>query len=195
MLDARMSVVALLATATRDEWWTLPALFLGEALAWAGVPAVGAAAVGAAGALASQGELHLWAVVVVGTAGAWVGGLVGWQIGFRVARAGLDKPGRLAGRRAQALHEGERVARRWGRLMVFFVPSWVSGAMDMPFGQFARWNALAALLWVTAAGLGAYGIGSAVSGGSLGGILVPLLIAAAALAAIVVAFVWWRRRG
>jgi membrane-associated protein len=172
----------------------LLALFVAEALAWAGVPAIGAAAMGAAGVLASQGSLDLWAVLIVGTAGAELGALGGWDIGRRVAQAGLDRPGRFAERRRQALETGERVAQRWGRLLVFFVPSWVSGAIGMPFGQFAVWNVPAAFLWMIAAGLGAYGVSSAVSGGSLLDSLVPLLLAAAAFVSLALVLVRRHRR-
>jgi membrane protein DedA with SNARE-associated domain len=186
----------LLATATENAATTFVVLFFAEALAWAGVPAIGAAAMATAGVLASQGTVHLWAVVVVGTAGSWVGGLAGWQIGHRTAWAGLqrEEPGRFAARREKALDTGERFEKRWGRLMVFFVPSWVSGALGMPFGQFARWNVLAALLWVMCAGLGAYGIGSAASGNGLLHSLLPILIAAGAAAALILLYVRWRRR-
>jgi membrane protein DedA with SNARE-associated domain len=167
------------------------ALFVAEALAWAGVPMIGAAAMGAAGVLASQGSIDLWVVLVVGTAGAELGAWAGWWIGNRVARAGRDRPGRFAARRNQALDSGEKFSKKWGRLVVFFVPSWVSGAIGMPFGQFARWNILAAALWMIAAGLGAYGVGSAASGGSLTSILVPLVLAAAACALVAFVFVRW----
>ncbi len=188
--------VVLLATATENSATTFVVLFFAEALAWAGVPAIGGAAMATAGVLASQDVLHLWSVLVVGTAGSWVGGLVGWQIGHRTARAGLDREerGRFAARREQALGAGERFERRWGRLMVFFVPSWVSGALGMPFGQFALWNVFAAMLWVLCAGLGAYGIGAAASGSGLLHSLLPILIAAGAAAVLVLLYVRWRRR-
>ena len=176
-----------------DRWSTLLILFVAEALAWAGIPAIGAAAIAAAGALASQGTLHLSSVLVVGTAGAWLGGLGGWRIGRRIAQAGLDRPGRFAQRRARVLRSGEGVAQRYGRYMVFFVPSWVSGALRMPFHQFMIWNAVAAFLWVAAAALGAYGIGSAASGGSTLDALLPLLGAVAA-ATLLVGTVRRRRR-
>ena len=170
------------------------ALFVAEALAWAGVPAIGAAAIGAAGVLASQGSIDLWAVVVIGTLGAEVGAFGGWWMGNRVARSGLDKPSRFAARRTRALSAGEKFAVKWGRLVVFFVPSWVSGALGMPFRQFVVWNFLAAFLWMVAAGLGAYGIGSAASGGSFAATLVPLVLAAAAVAVLAGLFLHWRRR-
>jgi membrane protein DedA with SNARE-associated domain len=188
------ALAPLLATSTADKPATFAVLFVAEALSWAGVPALGAAAMGAAGALASQGTVHLWAVLVVGTIGGWIGSLGGWWIGNRVARAGLDHEGRFTERRRQAVTSGERIERRWGRLIVFFVPSWVSGALGMRFGQFARWNVLAALLWTLGAGLGAYGVGSAASGGSLLSSLLPILIAVAALVAIVMIVVRQLRR-
>jgi membrane protein DedA with SNARE-associated domain len=179
-------VIAALATAVADRWETFALLLAANALSWAGVPAIGAASMGAAGVLASQGTVHLWAVIVVGTIGAELGGLAGWWIGNHVSRAGLEKPGRFVDRRNKALGAGEKVAAKWGRLIVFFVPSWVSGALGTPFGQFAKWNVAAAFLWCLAAGLGAYGLGSAVSGGGLEDVFVPLLVAAAAIAAIFV---------
>jgi membrane protein DedA with SNARE-associated domain len=187
-------VITTLATAVADRWETFALLFLANALSWAGIPAIGAAAMGACGVLASQGTLHLSAVVVVGTIGAELGGLVGWWLGFRVARRGLDRPGRFAERRNKALGSAEKVAAKWGRLIVFFVPSWVSGAIGTPFGQFARWNVVAAFLWCLAAGLGAYGLGSAISGGAVEETLVPLLVSALAIAAMFALALHHRRR-
>lgn len=158
------------------------------------MPALGAAAAGAAGALASQGKLHLWAVLLVGTAGAEVGSLAGWWIGRRVARAGLDHEGRFTERRKKALDAGEKVAAKWGRLIVFFVPSWVSGAMGLSLRQFATWNLLAALLWNIGAALASYGIASAASHRSAQHIVVPLLIAVAVLVASALLLrMFWRR--
>lgn len=164
-------------------------LFFAQALSWAGVPALGAAAAGAAGALASQGTLHLWAVLVVGTLGAEAGAVVGWWLGNHLARAGLDQEpadheGRFAEKRRKALGAGEKVEQKWGRLIVFFVPSWVSGALGMQLRQFMVWNLLAAALWNVGAGLASYGVASAASGKSALHIVVPLVIGVAALAAI-----------
>jgi membrane-associated protein len=191
------SAVPVLATATQDRPLAYVVLFLAVALSWAGVPAIGAAAMGAAGVLSSQSELHLWLVLVVAVVGAEVGGLAGWRIGHRVVHAGHDRrrgPSRAAERATRALDAGERVERRWGRMMVFFVPAYVSGALAMPLRQFALWNAVAASMWVIAAGFGAYGVGSAASGGSLLDTLLPLVIAALAFALIALAFVHWRRQ-
>jgi len=187
-------VAPLVLAATRDSASTIAAVFLAETLSWAGVPAIGAAAIGAARALASQDLVPLWAVIVAGTVGAELGGFGGWWLGRRVARAGLGS-GAGAGKRAQALAVGERFEERWGRLVVFFVPSWVSGALGMAFRQFAVWNFAAAFLWTMAAGLGAYGVGSAVSGGGAHRALAPLLCGLAALAVIAVLVARRLRRG
>jgi membrane protein DedA with SNARE-associated domain len=113
-----IALVLVLATKTADKPTTFLVLFFGELLSWAGVPALGAAAVGAAGALAHQGTVHLWAVLVIGTLGAEIGGMVGWWLGNRIARAGdLEADGRFAGRRRRALESGSRFAgcrARWG---------------------------------------------------------------------------------
>jgi membrane protein DedA with SNARE-associated domain len=182
-----------LAAATADRWSTLLILFVGEALSWAGVPAIGAAAAGAAGVLASQGTLHLWSVLVIGTLGAELGGIVGWRIGRWAAARPSDRDGRLAERGAKALATGHRLEERIGGVMVFFVPSWVSGSLGMSLRRFATWNLAASLVWTAATSLGAYGIGSAASGRDLKHWLVPALIAAAAIGALVYAFVHWRR--
>jgi membrane-associated protein len=184
----------LLAASTADKTSTFVILFVAQVASWAGVPVLGAAAAGAAGGLASQGTIHLWAVLVVGTIGAEVGSLGGWWLGNHVARAGADQEGRVNQRRRKALSAGERVEQKWGRLIVFFVPSWVSGALGMPFRQFALWNFLAAALWNVGASLAAYGIGSATSGRSALSSLVPLVIGLVALAAIaVICRRLWRR--
>ncbi|HXZ61434.1 MAG TPA: hypothetical protein VEG62_01740, partial [Acidimicrobiales bacterium] len=69
------------ATDTAGAWWLYLLLFVAVVASWAGVPAIGTAAVGAAGVAASQGRLNLAVVVVVATAAGEVGGLVGYAIG------------------------------------------------------------------------------------------------------------------
>lgn len=179
-----LALIAPIASSTASKPLTFVILFCAQALSWAGVPAVGAAAGGAAGALASQGTLDLWAVLVVGTAGAELGSLGGWWLGNRIARAGLDREGRFTERRRKALDQGEKVEAKWGRLIVFFVPSWVSGALGMRFRQFALWNVLAAALWNIGACLAAYGVASAASGKSIAHSVIPIAIGVAALVAI-----------
>jgi membrane-associated protein len=202
-----------LALAVAGGAGALIVVFFGEMLSWAGIPAVGAAALGAAGVLASQGVLTLWSVLVVGALGAWTGGLIGWRIGRRLgarARLATEAVGageatvvesapesasrrRLVERGRKAIASGERLQERVGGVMVFFVPSWVSGRLGMPLRRFALWNVGACVLWTTAAGLGAYGVGSAISGRSLTHVLLPIAAAAIAFGLIGWAFSRWRR--
>ena len=184
----------LAATSTADKPLTFVALFFAQVLSWAGVPALGAAASGAAAALASQGTVHLWAVLVVGTAGAEVGSIGGWWLGRRIARTGLDGEGGFNDKRRQALTAGEKVEQKWGRLIVFFVPSWVSGALGMELRQFAFWNMFAAILWNVGAALAAYGVASAVSGKSLEHVVISLAIALAIAGFAFLLFRSYRRR-
>jgi membrane protein DedA with SNARE-associated domain len=173
---------------------TFVVLFGGQVLSWAGVPALGAATIATAGVLASQGEVRLWTVLVVGTAGAQAGGLLGWWIGRRLGRAGSDRAGRVASRWRASIASGERFAARMGPLMVFFVPALVSGALGMPLRRFALWNLAAAAAWTIGAGLGAYGVGFAVTGGPVVDSLAALLVGVAVVCGIAALFLRRRRQ-
>lgn len=156
-------------------------LFLAVAASWIGIPIVGASVLAAAGVLASQGELDIWVVLAVSTAGACVGGYVGYLGGRHAVRfiAGR-REGSWHARRARVLVAGRRLYRRWGRLAVFLTPTYVSGALGMPRRTFVLWNALAALVSNATAALGAYGIGAAV----IGQLQRPRAIAALAISVV-----------
>lgn len=194
MIGSGITIPLLLATATANQASTLIVLFFAQMASWAGVPALGAAASGAAAALATQGTIDLWAVLVVGTAGAEVGSIGGWWMGRRIARAGIDGQSSFDAKRRKALMAGEKVESKWGRLIVFFVPSWVSGALGMTLRQFATWNLLAAMLWNVGAALTAYGIASAVTGKAAVHVVVALVLAVAVGAATVWLFRAFLRR-
>ncbi|HYV78115.1 MAG TPA: hypothetical protein VE979_08295, partial [Streptosporangiaceae bacterium] len=55
---------ARVAAGLGSTWWQYLLLFLAVAASWAGVPAIGTAALGAAAVAASQGKLNLAAVIV-----------------------------------------------------------------------------------------------------------------------------------
>lgn len=139
-------------------------LFLAVGVSWVGVPLVGAGVLAAAGVLASEGELNLWLVILVATAGAWSGGYVGYLLGRASGDALAQRPGIWHHHRRRTMRAGERVYRRWGRIAVFVTPTFVSGALKMPKRTFLGWNALAALASTSIGALGAYGIGAAVVG-------------------------------
>lgn len=159
-----MSTASVVAADLAGSWWQYLLLFVAVAASWAGVPFIGATALGAAGAAASQGSLDLAAVVIVATLAGEAGGLLGYSIGNRWGRQLLERPGKHQAGRQKMVERGEVAYARWGRLAVFFTPAIVSGTAKMKYGQFVLWNLLAAFGFAMSVGASAYGIGRVVTG-------------------------------
>jgi membrane protein DedA with SNARE-associated domain len=176
------------------DLWSYTILFAGVAASWIGIPIVGGAVLAAAGVLAGNGQLDVWLVILIATAGAWTGGYVGYRLGARAGDAMASRPGRWARERRRALELGRGFYRRWGPMAVFLTPTWVSGALQMPRNSFLIWNGLAAIASSLVTVCGAYAIASAV----LGQLSTPRGVAALALAVVAVAaagLAIYRRRG
>jgi membrane protein DedA with SNARE-associated domain len=139
-------------------------LFLAVTLSWIGIPVIGGTAAGAAGLAASQGAMDLAAVLLVSTIAAEIGGLVGYAVGARWGRQLLGRPGKHQARREKIMAAGEQAYAKWGRVAVFFTPSFVSGTAKMQHRQFAVWNLLAATLFSVSVVASAYGLGRIVTG-------------------------------
>ncbi len=154
----------LAALDVAGDWWVYLGLFVAVAASWAGVPFVGATALGAAGVGASQGDLNLAVVVGVATVGGEVGGLIGYAIGNRWGRELLERPGKHQAGRQRIVERGERAYARWGRLAVFCTPAIVSGTAKMQHGQFVLWNLLASLGFAVSVSASAYGLGRIFTG-------------------------------
>ena len=156
----------VLATAglAADTWWQYLLLFLAVAASWAGVPAIGATALTAAGVAASQGKLNLAVVILVATAAGEVGGLIGYAVGNRWGRVLLERPGKHQEGRRRIVEKGEAAYARWGRLAVFFTPAIVSGTAKMRHGQFVLWNLIAALAFSVSVAASSFGFGRLVTG-------------------------------
>src|SRR5262249_27109773 len=155
---------AVIAAGLGTTWWHYVVLFAAVAASWAGVPFIGATVAGAAGVAASQGELDLAAVIIVATAAGEVGGLIGYDIGFRWGRDLLDRPGKHQARRQNLMAEGERAYAKWGGLAVFLTPAIVSGTAKMRHARFAFWNLIASLGFAVSVTASAYGIGKLATG-------------------------------
>ena len=125
-----MDIIAAAAPAQPYGGWAYVAVFALMALSFAGIPALGAAVVGWASVLASQGKLNIFAVLIVAALGAEAGGLAGYGIGSRWGRRLLDRPGRWGERLRRALAAGEALYEKWGRLAVFFTSTIVSGILE-----------------------------------------------------------------
>jgi membrane protein DedA with SNARE-associated domain len=186
MLSVPMAAISITG---HSEWAAYAILFALLALAWAGLPTAGQAALVAAGVLAGEGQLHIERVLIVGTAGSIAGGIVGYVLGLKGGRAAFSRPGPLHGRRLDALESGDRLFARYGAVAAFFVPMWLLGIVRMPWRRFLFWNTVAAIAWTLVGGLGGYFVGPAVT---------PLLgkatTAIAIAAVVVIGGVWLHRR-
>jgi membrane protein DedA with SNARE-associated domain len=171
------------------------AVFVLMALSFAGIPAIGAAVVGWAAVLASQGKLNIVAVLIVAALGAEAGGLAGYAIGERWGRKLLDRPGLWQERRKQAVAKAEAVYAKWGRLAVFFTSTMVSGVLRMKYSQFVVWNFIVGAAYVLSVGPAAYGAGKVSAdeqdAGSLAVLAAGLAIAAGC---VTLAARYYRRR-
>jgi membrane protein DedA with SNARE-associated domain len=147
-----------------DTWWQYLLLFLAVAASWAGVPVIGATALGAAAVAASQGGLNLALVIGVATVAGEVGGLIGYAVGDRWGQVLLERPGKHQEGRRRMVERGERAYARWGRLAVFFTPALVSGTAKMHRGQFVVWNLIASFAFSVSVAASAFGIGRVVTG-------------------------------
>lgn len=124
-----------------------------------GIPAPGQTLLIAAALLAAGGGLGLLPLLAVALAASAGGTFVGWWIGRAGGSRLLD---RFAGPRLERLQESFR--HRGGLVVAFgrFVDGArqlsgiVAGALGMPLATFLSWNALGALVWVAAWGLGSF---------------------------------------
>jgi membrane protein DedA with SNARE-associated domain len=187
--------VHTLASATiAGTWWEYAALFAAVAASWAGVPVIGATALGLAGVAASQGRLNLALVIAVSTAAGEVGGLIGYAIGNRWGRALLERPGKHQEGRRRMMQRGEQAYAMWGRIAVFFTPSIVSGTAKMQHGQFILWNLVASLAFSVAVAASSYGFGRVFTGHYSPRDIGTLLVGLAVGTLVTVLFVRHRRR-
>jgi len=189
-----MPVHLLAISSFVDTWWQYVLLFLAVAASWAGVPFIGASALGAAGIAASQGDLSLALVVVVATAAGEVGGLIGYAVGDRWGRVLLERPGRHQEGRQRMVEKGERAYARYGRMAVFFTPAIVSGTAKMQHGQFVVWNLIASLAFAISVAASAYGIGRLVTGHVSWHDILTLIVGIGIGALVMVWYVRHRRR-
>ncbi len=162
------------------DYWALAAA---AGASWVGVPGPGEPVLVAGGLFAAQHRLDIVSVLLVAFAGAAIGGVVGWLLGFKAGRGVLSAPGPLRRMRRKALARGDEVFARARVVAVMLAPSWIAGIHRVRSGIFLPVNALAAAIWAAGIGLGAYAVGPAVLdvvddlGLVLGGALVLLVLA------------------
>jgi membrane protein DedA with SNARE-associated domain len=177
-----------------DTWWQYLLLFLAVAASWAGVPFIGATALGAAAVAASQGRLNLALVVGVATLAGEVGGLIGYAVGDRWGQFLLERPGKHQQGRRRMVEKGERAYAKWGRLAVFFTPAVVSGAAKMRHGEFVVWNLVASFAFAVSVAASTFGIGRLVTGHTSLHDVVTLVVGLAMGTVVMLWFVRLHRR-
>jgi membrane protein DedA with SNARE-associated domain len=142
--------------------YVLPAIIGLESM---GIPSPGETALVLAAILASQGQLQIWLVILIGIASAIVGDNIGYLLGRRFGRDVLLAPGPLHGRRLRTVAYGDRFFERHGPKAVFigrwialvrFATAWLAGINHMRFRLFFFWNALGGITWGITYGLAGY---------------------------------------
>ncbi len=157
---AAVLVLALLHIHIHHKFHGPPVDYLGLAAAaaasWVGLPGPGEPVLFAAGVLAAKHKLDLASVLVVAFVAANAGGIAGWLVGLKAGRAILSAPGPLRSFRLRALARGDEVFKRYVAIAIFLAPSFVAGIHGVRASVYLLWNAIWALLWTLAIGLGAY---------------------------------------
>jgi membrane protein DedA with SNARE-associated domain len=136
----------------------LPALFIILVAAQAGVPMPMTLLLVIIGSLTEQGQLQLWQVLIIGTAGAAAGDLLGYSIGRWGGRKAIKKiAGKLGGE--DSIEKAKNFNRKWGSVGIFFsrwlvtpLGPWMnltSGATDFPWTTFALWVLLGEVVWIS----------------------------------------------
>jgi len=191
-----MHMTAMTSPGTAYGAWAYLVIFALMAMSFVGVPAIGTCVIGWASVLASENHLSIAIVLIAAVLGAEAGGLAGYYIGGRWARALLERPGRGQERRRKVIVTAEKIYAKWGRLAVFVTSTIVAGVLRMRYSQFVIWNFVEGVMYVLSIGLAAYGAGRVSVGergwGSLGPLVIGLAVAAGS--ALVAARYYRRRR-
>ncbi|MGA2927873.1 MAG: DedA family protein [Solirubrobacteraceae bacterium] len=186
-------VVASIFTISNSWGYLLPAIIGLESM---GIPSPGETALVTAAVLASQGQLKIWLVIVIGVTSAIVGDNLGYLLGRRYGREVLEARGPFRRRRVMLIGIGDRFFRRHGAKAVFFArwialvrfaAAWLAGINRMPMPLFFFWNALGGISWGITYGLVGYYGGHAAANvlaqaGIVGAVILVLMVIGGLLA-------------
>ena len=114
----------------------------------AGIPGPGDASLIAAGALAGEGQLNIWIVLITAIVAWMLGSVIGFVIGARGGRPLLDHPGRLEKRRRKLLAKGDRAFGRYTFVASATLPAFVSGIFHVRFRLFMLGALTAGVFWI-----------------------------------------------
>jgi membrane protein DedA with SNARE-associated domain len=137
--------------------------YVGIALAsfasWIGLPGPGEALLLAAGVFAAKHKLDLTPVIAVAFLGAAAGGIAGWLLGLIGGRSLLTAPGPLRSIRVDAVERGEQAFKRMEVIAIILTPPWVAGIFGSGPVLYNIVNAVSAIIWAVAIGVGGYYVG------------------------------------
>ena len=114
----------------------------------AGIPGPGDASLIAAGALAGEGKLNIWAVLATAGAAWMLGSVIGFAIGAHGGRPLLDHPGRLEKHRRKLLAKGDHAFGRHTFVASVTMPAFVSGIFRVRFWLFLLGALVAGIFWI-----------------------------------------------
>lgn len=134
-------------------------LAAGAFASWVGLPGPGEPLLLAAAVLAARHKLDLSEVLIVAFLSATLGGIVGWVVGYRAGRAVATARGPLRSLRVRAVERGERIFSRYPVFAIVMAPSVVAGVHRVRPSTYNIVNAISAVVWTLALGVGGYFIG------------------------------------
>lgn len=187
------------------EHYGYAAAFVGILVEDFALPAPGESLLITGAFLASQGQLHIAPLLLLGWLGAVLGDNIGYLIGRFGGRALVLRYGRYAGLNASHLERVEGFFAHYGGWIVTIarfvavlrqLNGIVAGLANMPWWRFLAFNAIGAALWVSAWGLGTYYLGKHLNRPlALFQQFEPYVVAAGLTAiAAMVLYIFWRSR-
>ncbi|MEA2197513.1 MAG: hypothetical protein QOJ25_1564 [Solirubrobacteraceae bacterium] len=139
-------------------------LAVGAAVSWiGGFVGPGEPLLIAAAVLAAKHKLDLTEVLLVAFAGANVGGVIGWLIGYKAGRRVITAPGPFRKARVRVMERGERLFDRATVTAVVLTPSWLAGIHQVRWTVYLPANALSAAIWALVIGMGSFFVGPPVA--------------------------------
>jgi membrane protein DedA with SNARE-associated domain len=180
-------------------YWAVAATLLLEN---AGLPVPGETILLLASFLAySEHLLRLPVLIVTGIIAATIGDNIGFFAGYRGGRLLLLKYQHLLRISDKTILRGERIFQRYGAVTIFFarfvfgmrmIAGPLAGVLRMPWKQFAIFNFLGAVLWVSVICMVGYLFGQHWS--TLVSLLRRVDAVIAILAVLAIFVLWWRHR-
>jgi membrane-associated protein len=179
-------------------YWTIAIALLLEN---AGIPVPGETVLLFASFLAySEQSLHLPYIILIGIVACTVGDNIGYAIGRRGGRPLLERYQRFFRIRNETIAKGERLFGKYGSVTVLFarfvfglriIAGPLAGVLQMPWKQFAVFNFLGAIIWVTVISCVGYFVGTEWT--ELLRVMKHINTGVLIVAALVVAVIWLRK--